>query len=46
MKAMKCRYEGVIEPAALYFAEACGLRSGERRKVKVIGKVGWSVKNE
>ena len=32
----KCIYEGVILPMALYRAEACGMRSGERRKVNVL----------
>ena len=35
IKAKKCRYEGVIVPTALYGAEAWGMRSAERRKVKV-----------
>ena len=30
--AKKCLYEGVIVPAALYGAEAWGMRSAERRK--------------
>ena len=29
-------YEGVIVPTALYGAEACGMRSVERRKVNVL----------
>ena len=36
IKAKKCLHEGVIVPAALYGAEACGMRSAERRKVKVL----------
>ena len=37
MKAMKCLYEGVIVvPTALYGAEACDMRSAERRKVNVL----------
>ena len=35
IKAKKCLYEGVIVPTALYGAEACGIRSAERRKVNV-----------
>ena len=35
MKAKKCLYEGVIVPTALYGAEAWGMKSSERRKVKV-----------
>ena len=38
IKAKKCLYEGVIVPTALYGAEACGLRSAERRKVNVLEK--------
>ena len=34
--AKKCLYEGVIVPTALYGAEACGMRSAERRKVNVL----------
>ena len=33
IKAKKCLYEGVIVPTALHGAEACGVRSAERRKV-------------
>ena len=33
IKAKECLYEGVIVPTALYGAEACGMRSAERRKV-------------
>ena len=33
---MKCLYEGVIVPTALYGAEAWGMRSAERRKVNVL----------
>ena len=36
IKARKCLYEGVIVPTALYGAEACGMRSAERRKVNVL----------
>ena len=36
IKAKKCIYEGVIVPTALYGAEAWGMRSAERRKVKVL----------
>ena len=36
IKAKKCLYEGVIEPTALYGAEARGMRSAERRKVNVL----------
>ena len=36
IKAKKCLYEGVIVPTALYGAEACGMRSAERRKVSVL----------
>ena len=36
IKAKKCLYEGVIVPTALYGAEACGMRSDERRKVNVL----------
>ena len=36
IKAKKCLYEGVIVPTALYRAEACGMRSAERRKVNVL----------
>ena len=34
INAKKCIYEGVIVPTALYGAEAWGMRSDERRKVK------------
>ena len=34
--AMKCLYEGVIVPTALYRAEARGMRSVEKRKVNVL----------
>ena len=37
IKAKKYLYEGVIVPTALYGAEACGMRSAERRKVNVLG---------
>ena len=36
IKAKKCVYEGVIVPTAFYEAEACGMRSAERRKVNVL----------
>ena len=36
IKVKKCLYEGVIEPTALYGAEACCMRSAETRKVNVI----------
>ena len=36
IKAKKCLYEGVIEPTALYGAEAWGMSSSERRKVNVL----------
>ena len=36
IKAKKCLYEGVIVPTALYGAEAWGMRSAERRKVKFL----------
>ena len=36
IKAKKCLYEGVIVPTALYGAEACGMRSAERREVNVL----------
>ena len=36
IKAKKCLYEGFIVPTALYRAEAWGMRSAERRKVKVL----------
>ena len=36
IKAKKCLYEGVIEPMALYKAEAWSIRSAERRKVNVL----------
>ena len=35
IKAKRCLYEGVIVPTALYGAEACGMRSAERRKMNV-----------
>ena len=34
--AKKCQYGGVIVPTTLYGAEACGMRSAERRKVNVL----------
>ena len=36
INAKKCLYEKVIVPAALYGAEAWGMRSAERRKVVVL----------
>ena len=36
IKAKKCLNEGVIVPAALYGAEAYGMRSAERRKVNIL----------
>ena len=36
IKVKKCLYEAVIVPTALYGAEACGMKSAERRKVKVL----------
>ena len=36
IKAMKCLYEGVSVPTALYGAEAWAMRSVERRKVDVL----------
>ena len=36
IKAKKCLYEGVIVPTALNGAEAWGMRSADRRKVKVL----------
>ena len=36
IKAKKCLHEIVIVPTALYGAEACGMRSAERRKVNVL----------
>ena len=36
IKAKKCLYEKVIVPMALYGPEAWGIRSAERRKVKVL----------
>ena len=36
IKAIKCPYEGVIVPTALYGAEAWGMRRAERRKVNVL----------
>ena len=50
MNVKKCLHEGVIVPTALYGTEAWGMRSAERRKVKVLEmklfeKIGRSVKN-
>ena len=36
IQSKKCLYEEVIVPTALYGAEACGMRSAERRKVNVL----------
>ena len=36
IKAKKCLYEGVIVPTAFYGAEACDMRSAERRKANVL----------
>ena len=36
IKAKKCLYEGVIIPSALYGAEAWGMRSAERRKLRKV----------
>ena len=36
IKVKKCLYAGVIVLTALYGAEACGMRSAERRKVNVL----------
>ena len=36
IKAKKFLYEGVIVLTALHGAEACGMRSAERRKVNVL----------
>ena len=36
IKAKKCLSEGVIISTTLYGAEACGMRSAERRKVNVL----------
>ena len=36
IKAEKCLYEEVIAPTASYGAEACYMRSAERRKVNVL----------
>ena len=36
IKAKKFLYERVIVPTALYCAEACGMRSAERRKVNIL----------
>ena len=33
---MKCPYEGVIVPTALYGTESRGMRSAERRKLNVL----------
>ena len=36
ISAKKCLYVGVIVPTALYGADACGMRSAQRRKVNVL----------
>ena len=36
INAKKSLYKGVIVPTVLYGAEACGMRSAERRKVNVL----------
>ena len=36
IRAKNCLYEGVIEPTALYGAEAWGMRSVERKKLNVL----------
>ena len=36
IKAKKCLYKVIIVPKALYGAEACGMRSAERKKVNVL----------
>ena len=36
INSKKCLYEGVIVPTALYGAEACCIRSAERRKANVL----------
>ena len=36
IKAKKSLYERIMEPTALYGAEAWGIRSAERRKVNVL----------
>ena len=36
IQAMKCLYDGVIVPTAMYGAETFGMRSSERRKVNVL----------
>ena len=36
INAIKCLYEGVTVPTALYGAKAWSMRSAERRKVNVI----------
>ena len=41
INAKKCLYEGLIVPPALYGAEACGMRSAERRKVNVLEMKCW-----
>ena len=41
IKAKKCLSEGVIVPAALYGAEAWGMRSAGRRKLNVLEMKCW-----
>ena len=36
IQAKKCLYEGVSVPTALYGAEACGMKSAERKKENVL----------
>ena len=36
IKAKKCLYEGVIVSTSLQGADACGMRSAQRRKVNVL----------
>ena len=36
IKTKKCLHEGVIAPTALYGANACVMRSAERRKLNVL----------
>ena len=36
VNVLKCIYEGVIVPTALYVAEVWGMRSYERRKVNLL----------
>ena len=41
INAKKCLYERVFVPTVLYGAEACGMRSAERRKVNVLEMKWW-----